>query len=228
MKKAFAPTAPENASPERRPRTAFILFLLLLSAVCLAGCGRSPQPRYYMLGGAQKAHAPQQTETGRGVLLRRVSLPAYLDRDAIVLRREDAVELTVAEYHLWAEPLGKTVPRLLEETMTPVLQEGGLTLLWPDAETDAALSADVAVLRFDASPEHTAELQARWRILDREGGLLDRGLFGRTREAGGDYGSMVRNMSLLVEDLGRELARASLDVHGRGQSAEEKNGARKR
>jgi uncharacterized lipoprotein YmbA len=188
--------------------------IVLCVLACLAACGgRSPQPKYYLLGEERPAAAPPQG-SGPAVVLRQVSLPSYLDRDALVLRSKGAVQITVAEYHLWAEPLNKAVPRLLEESMRPLLQEQGLQLLWPDA-ADAALQMDVALLRLDGVPGGAAGIDARWRILDGTGVLLAQGLFSREAEAGADHESMARALGRLLADCGRELARVSEDAYGR-------------
>ncbi len=179
---------------------------------CLAACGgRSPQPKYYMLDEAKSASAP---ETGApGVILRRVSLPSYLDRDALVLRDPGAARLTVAEYHLWAEPLTKSVPRLLEESMRAAVQEKGLSLLWPDASDEALLLVDTTLLRLDGNPGTKVELAARWRVLDKKEKLLAQGVFEKEYPAGENYEQMVQAMSRLVDDCGRELARAALNAY---------------
>ena len=186
--------------------------LLLLALACLTACGgRSPQPKYYLLGEEQPAATAPLREDGPAVVLRQVALPPYLDRDALVLRSSGAVQITVAEYHLWAEPLNMAVPRLLEETLRPLLREKGLRLLWPDA-TDAALQVDVVLLRLDGIPGGAAGIDARWRILDRTGVLLDQGRFTMEKDAGTGHESMVRALGRLLADFGRELARASEDA----------------
>ena len=200
------------------------LFPILLCALaCLAACsGRSPQPKYYLLGEERPVTAPPQGD-GPAVVLRQVSLPPYLDRDALVLRSGGAVRIEVAEYHLWAEPLTRAVPRLLEETMRPLLQEKGLHLLWSDS-VDTALQVDVAFLRLDGMPGGAAGIGARWRILDSTGAVRAQGLFTKETEAGVDHESMVRALGCLLADCGRELAQASegayrrLTEQGRGEA----------
>lgn len=187
------------------------IFLLVMASLAACG-GRSPQPKYYLLEEVQPITAPLQ-KNGPTVALHRVSLPSYLDRDALVLRSAGAVRISVAEYHLWAEPLSKSVPRLLEETMRPLLQEKGLSLLWADA-ANAALQVDVDLLRMDGAPGGAAGIGARWRILGREGILLAQGLFTREVDAGDNYESMVRALSGLLADFARELAQASGNASG--------------
>ena len=188
--------------------------IVLLALACLTACGgRSPQPKYYLLGEEQPVVAPLPGDRP-ALALHQVSLPSYLDRDALVLRSGGAVQIAVAEYHLWAESLNKAVPRLLEETMRPLLQEKGLNLLWSDA-ADAALKMDVALLRLDGAPGSSAEISARWRIFGREGALLAQGAFTREMDAGDSYESMVRALSRLLADFGQALAWAADDTYER-------------
>ena len=200
--------------------------IVLLALACLTACGgRSPQPKFYLLEAEPSVVAHQQGDRST-VVLRQASLPSYLDRDALVLRSSGVVQIVVAEHHHWAEPLSKAVPRLLEEVMRPILQEKGLNLLWSDA-MDAALQVDVVFLRLDGAPGGAAGISARWRILDREGALLDQGLFTRETDAGDNFESMVRALSRLLADCGRELARASDGAYKRhaAQSRGESGGA---
>ena len=133
-------------------KTCGVFPALLLALVCLAACGgRSPQPKYYLLATEQQPAASTPQGDKPTVALRRVSLPSYLDRDALVLRSGEAVRISVAEYHLWAEPLSKAAPRLLEETMRRRLQEKGMNLLWSDA-AGADMQVDVVLLRLDGAP----------------------------------------------------------------------------
>jgi len=198
----------------------------LLALACLVSCGgRSPQPRYYLLGEEQPVVAPLPGDRPT-VVLPQVSLPSYLDRDSLVLRSGGAVQIVVAEHHLWAEPLNKAVTRVLEETMRPLLHEKGLNLLWPDA-ADAALRVDVALLRLDGAPGSSAEVSARWRIFGREGALLAQGAFTRNTDAGGSYESMVRALSRLLADFSGELAQASSGAYER-LAAQSRNGVGKK
>jgi len=187
---------------------------VVFALLCLTGCaGRSPQPSYYLLREEQPVVAPLPGNRP-AVVLHQFVLPSYLDRESLVLRTNDAVEIVVAAYHLWAEPLNKAAPRLLEESMRPLLQEKGLNLLWQDG-VDAALQVDVALLRLDGAPGSSATISARWRIVDREGSLLAQGLFTRERNAGDSYESMVRALSRLLAEFGGALAQASGDVYDR-------------
>ena len=190
---------------------------LIVSILCLAACGRSPQPLYYALdadretgGGSEEASiAPAEHVRGR-VVLSAVFLPAYLDRDEIVTRRAEAARVDIAEYRLWAEPLDKAVPRVLEETMRPVLRENYLELLWPERSTDADAAVEVKILRFDAVPGGEAVLAARWRIVNKEGKHFAAGLFAQAESVGSAYEDIAGGMRLLAGEFGRKLGQEAV------------------
>ena len=207
-------------------KTCYAFPAALFALACLTACGgRSPQPRYYLLEEERPIAASLSVDRPAAVL-HRVSLPSYLDRDALVLRSGGAVQIAVADYHLWAEPLSKAVPRLLEETMRPLLLENGLNLLWPDA-ADAALRMDVDLLRLDGAPGGSAEISARWRIFGGTDALLAQGTFTRETSAGDGHENMVRALSGLLADFGRELARAAGGAYER-LAAQRRDGAGKK
>jgi len=200
--------------------------VVLFALACLTACsGRSPQPKYYLLGEEQPVVVPLPGNRP-AIVLHQFSLPSYLDRDSLVLRSDGSVQVVVAEYHLWAEPLNKAAPRLLEETMRPILQEKGLNLLWRDT-ADADLLVDVALLRLDGAPGSSAAISARWRIVDSTGVLLAQGLFTRETDAGDSHASMVRALSRLLADFGRALVQASGEACER-RAAQSRDGTGKK
>ena len=183
--------------------------ILLLLCCVLTACGwRSPAPDYYVL--APEATVAPLAAGGPSVLLRKLALPAYLDRENLVLRQGQDLHLVLAERKLWAEGLNRALPRLLEESMRPVLQQQGLDMAWEDGASQPALLVDVTVLRFDGSPGHEVELVARWRVLDQDESLLIQGGFGKKAGGGNDYAEMVQALRQLGVELGQELAGAAL------------------
>ena len=84
---------------------------MLLAGLALAGCA-SPDPELYRLvavPGAPRAGAPRLIE------LRRVGVPAYLDRSQIIRAvAESRLEALGAR---WAEPFGDMVTRVLAEDL---------------------------------------------------------------------------------------------------------------
>ena len=195
---------------------------ILLMCCALTACGwRSPPPDYYVLAplASDMQAAPSPTlaleKNAPGVLLRKISLPAYLEREALVLRKGQEVRLVVAQSALWAEALDSALPRLLEESMRPVVQQKGLDITWENANPSPVILVDVTILRFDGNPGHKVWLDARWRMLDRNENLLAQGVVGRNSEAGENNAEMVQALGQLGVELGRDLADAAIMAYAR-------------
>jgi len=97
--------------------------LLILPALTGGCSGRSAPARFYML--AAVPHSPvatPSTEPGRAPELGigPVTLPRYLERTNIVTRR--GMEMEVAEFDRWAEPLSESVPRAIAANLATLLR----------------------------------------------------------------------------------------------------------
>ena len=147
--------------------------LLAASASLLAftaGCGTSPAIRLRRLPLAvpeATAPAPAEGIGGRTwELAMRPALPAFLDRDEILVDRgQGRVEPLPGER--WAEPLAEAVPRLLLHDLAWLR---GSQRVWP-APAPGAVGARqrlrVQVLGLQAEPaQGLLRLQARWTLAD--------------------------------------------------------------
>ena len=97
--------------------------LLILPALTGGCLGRNAPARFYML--AAVPHSPvatPSTESGRAPELGvgPVTLPRYLGRTNIVTRR--GMEMEVAEFDRWAEPLSESVPRAIAANLATLLR----------------------------------------------------------------------------------------------------------
>ena len=97
--------------------------LLILPALTGGCSGRSAPARFYML--AAVPHSPvatPSTESGRAPELGvgPVTLPRYLERTNIVTRR--GMEMEVAEFDRWVEPLSESVPRAIAANLATLLR----------------------------------------------------------------------------------------------------------
>ena len=89
------------------------LLSLLLVVLCAACAGTSPAPdvSYYLLG-AEPSPPPAGCEAKLGEL----EVPGYLRRSHIVVATGDN-EITPANAHRWAEPLGEALSRVLSQCL---------------------------------------------------------------------------------------------------------------
>src|SRR5262249_51213301 len=131
-----------------------------------------------------------------------------LDRTQIVTRT-DADQVNLAHFHRWAEPLQEGIERVLaEEIGARVPTDRIATFPWRGVVARTLqYQVVVALTRFDGRPGGDITLDARWRILGRDGDEL---AFRRSTlieaAAGPGYDPMVAAMTRTLVTLGQEIA----------------------
>lgn len=188
----------------------------LLPALCLGLClslgltgciANTAATNYYILdSGLTTPNLSADRGDARPRLqLRRVDVPGYLDRNAIVTRDGSGVRLNLAEFHNWAEPLTGGMQRVLSEVLTPQLLELGVLLQPLDDDSRGPQQIFVQVQRFDGTLGGEVVLDARWTLRDSDDKTVARGAFVQKENAGASYDSLVEAQSLLLRKLGQSM-----------------------
>lgn len=194
----------------------------LLGALSLStGCGSFLKPaadptRFFLLSvpAAEPTERAPKAARAVSVGLRRIELPAYLRSGDIVLR-PGGTEVRPAPAGRWAEPLGPSITRVLQETLA---RDSGIAgvVVYPAphaARPDFEITVQVAAcegVRDGAA--WRSRFVARWEIRSRgaeaNGATVATGEFvGEARECPeGNLAELTANLGLAVEALGRELA----------------------
>lgn len=168
------------------------------------GCGRSPATSYYVLNSAQPPAEVVQNKKVR-VELRKVDIPTYLDRNAIVTRSQSGVQVNLSDYHQWAESLSTGMQRLLAEVLAPPLAEKNVALEPIDDNNGESLQLFVQVLRFDGTFNADAVLELRWSLRAPNDKTLAQGSFKELEPAGASYEALVKAQSTLLTRFGEAL-----------------------
>ena len=186
-----------------RQITAGLAVLVLLSA-----CASPPPVRYYRL---DPMNLEPQATTGQPAVLALgpMSFPDYLRRPQLV-RRGQGAEMTVDEFHRWAEPLDEAVPRVLAVNVSALADD---LVVVPGARRpvtpDYRLIATVHRLDTDASGETVMLVQ--WSISgrDRAAVVPPRTTRYRSRASpADDPGAMAEATSDLLAQFSRDIAAA--------------------
>ncbi|MDD5708153.1 MAG: PqiC family protein [Kiritimatiellae bacterium] len=139
----------------------------IAAAACLAGClsGRSPAARFFQLQPAADlaAAAGAPLDTRRAIVLRRVTLDAYLNRQQMA-RRLAPYEVTYLELARWAEPLDRNATRVLAENLRRLLQTEQVAVYPQAASALDSVVVDVDIGRFEAKPGDQGVLSAAWTV----------------------------------------------------------------
>ena len=184
----------------------FRLFTMLFLVCLLAGCGRSSPSNYYILDSGAVPAAPQILP-GKSLRIAQVYIPGYLNRNNMVSRSAGRSNIDLAEFHLWAEPLGAGVGRVLEEILVEPMRNSGVAVLpvGTDSPGDYVLTVDLQ--RLDGNFNATAVLQCQWTLYDRAERAIRRGQFSAEEPvAGTEYAALADAESRLVQNLANYLA----------------------
>lgn len=183
---------------------------LTAGALFIAGCAIADTTKYYVLSpspvtsGIAARTATSSIAVGIGPVL----IPRYLDRVQMVTRgADDDVEISM--YHRWAEPLDSGIAEVLAHNLAPQIGSERIAVFpWRGGVARALdYQVIVVVLRFDGSPGREVTLDARWRLLDKDGQelLLKRSTINEPISGEG-YHLLVRGMNRALATLAREIA----------------------
>jgi len=200
--------------------------LLLTAAVLtLTGCMSVADPtKYYVLSPTSPREAvPAASTSGVAVGVGPVLIPGYLDRVQIVTR--DAHDgVSVAMYDRWAESLEKGIAEVLADNLGAQMGSERVAVFPWRGGVARVLDYQVAivVLRFDGWPGRQATLDARWRVVGKDGQevALKRSTINEPIAEPG-YQALVQGMNRLLSALAREIAseiRSRADASARSKS----------
>jgi len=192
-----------------RPRR-FALLLLAAGVLALAGCMSVADPtKYYVLSPATpREPLPAASASSVAVGVGPVLIPGYLDRVQIVTRDpNDGV--SVAMYDRWAEPLESGIAQVLADNLGAQMGSERIAVFPWRGGVARVLDYQVAVviLRFEGWPGRQATLDARWRLVGKDGQevALKRSTLNEPIAEPG-YQALVQGMNRLLLSLAREIA----------------------
>jgi len=141
-------------------------------ALALAGCAVKDATKFYVLSATPASPRTSATSavSSLAVGVGPVLLPGYLDRVQIVTR-DSSDEIQISVYHRWAEPLENGIAQVVADDLAAVVGSERIAVYPWRGGVSRVLDYQVAiqVLRFEGAPGRQATLDARWRLLNRDG-----------------------------------------------------------
>ncbi len=189
-------------------RNFYLLAFTCLLGLSFAGCATTHAPTFYQLEEPVSMEL-RGVEHGLIVGLELLNIPAYLDRPQIVTRIADH-KLFLSESHMWAEPLKKSIARVVCVNLSNQLNSNRVFSL---PRRDRKLPLDFKIIltinRFDGRLGDEVNLSARWSLFDQNNKpLLTRvSIISQTTE-GQDYDTLVIALNRALFALSNEIAGA--------------------
>jgi uncharacterized lipoprotein YmbA len=189
-----------------------ILPIILMILVLLGCSSNSPSPKFYTLSSLiLPGHAEPPASKGKANVfgIGPVSIPDYLDKPQIVTRAP-ANELLLSEFNLWGGSLKTDVHRVLIENISLLLASEPVTVVGWKTYVPGAYRIPVYLLRFDAVPDGSLFLEAKWGIVAQDGrpvvAIRESSITKPVR--GKEYSDIISAMSDALADLSKEIASA--------------------
>ena len=132
------------------------------SCVVLGGCASAP-PQYYTLSSPQPAQAVADASGVAPYALNTVTVPAQVDRDAIVAQQKEG-NLLLLNDDRWTAPLGAQLQTALSQGLEARLGTPPVQNLALGARDSKVTQIFVDVQRFDMVPGQYVALNAAWRV----------------------------------------------------------------
>ncbi len=198
-----------------RPSASRVAILFLTAgALTLAACAGVADPtRYYVLSSSSvgpngSPRTPTSSAAGVAVGVGPVLIPGYLNRAQIVTR-SGSDEVEISTYHRWAEPLENGIGQVLANRIGGQVGSERVAVFPWRGGIARVLDYQVAVvvLRFEGSVGGQVTLDARWRLVGRDGQelALKRSTMSEP-VTGSGYQSLVMGMNRLLGTLAQEIA----------------------
>ncbi|MBQ7618108.1 MAG: membrane integrity-associated transporter subunit PqiC, partial [Desulfovibrio sp.] len=163
----------------------FPTLLLFCLALAMLGCGKSQPTHYYAFSG-QPLDFVRDKLPSRTLRLARISIPQYLEREAIVQRSPNEAELKLDSLHIWAEPIHDGIRRQLYACLAKPLLEQNIALLPLASEDSGRTTLLVDILELNGQAGGQAFLSAQWSLQTSESNrLLENGLFASSKAVAG-------------------------------------------
>jgi uncharacterized protein len=182
--------------------------LVIVLALLLAACSRSPAARFYILTPLpppQVEQAPPGPAAQAWIKVLPVRIPDYLDRPQIVtFAAPNAIE--VAEFDRWAGSLSENISAVVAGDLGAMLRSERVISGSAPAVAKADYSVALQVIRLEAVRGNQLLMEVRWAILQRgrEDAVQHLGTF---TEPLSD-----RRYQTVVAALSRSLARLSSEI----------------
>lgn len=183
-------------------------FLLLGAVLVMAGCAtRTPPPALWHLDPVTPMPASWQAEAP-SVYVAAVRVPRYVDRPE-VMQRAGPSRLDAAALHRWAEPLDRSVTRVLGEDLARRLASQRIFTYPEEPRLAVDYRVWVEVVRLDGQVGDALHLVARWSLADGATGAV----LAASREdvavpAGDSMASFVAAHAQALDEVAASIAAA--------------------
>jgi len=194
------------------PVLRLVAGILCVSLFLVAGCSRSPTPRFYTLHSLTDPGTERPgktTDSGVAIGIGPIELPEYLNRPQIVTR-VNPNEVEFAEFHRWAASLRDDFSSTLARNLSNILATDRVAAYPWTSKTPVDVQVKIDVIRFDGRLGKSVVLETAWALFgeNRTKPLLSTASVVSEKVEQNGYEGLVQAQSRAIAGLSREIAGA--------------------
>jgi len=179
--------------------------LILLSVLVLAACGRSKAVQFYILNPlplpAHSSGKYQHLQIG----IDSIETPAYVEKPQIMLYL-GRQQVSMEEYHQWAESLDKTIKRVVATNLSTLLP-GSVVQNSPwDIQFKPAWHLQITISQFKIDALGNSDLRASYLIYEQERLVVKKERFYHIKTSDLSMDALVSSMNDNLNRLTRDIA----------------------
>ncbi len=180
--------------------------VLLAQTLLLAACATtSPETHFYTLSAEKLPVAEVKIDaTAVKVSVWQVTLPEIVDRNQMVVR-VDPNRVEIADFHRWAEPLRRAIPRVLAENLAQQLGSGYIVVAGQPAALTPEVRISLDLQKFDALMGEGVAVEALWTVRAPKGEVRTSQASVVERAATGNHAAIAAAYSRALARLAREI-----------------------
>lgn len=187
--------------------------LLLLIPLLVSGCNVLQPVKDTSVSHLLDPLVPARTATAAtpAVAINRPSLPSYLDRQQVVTRVGSG-ELKMSNYHLWAEPLGSGIARVVSMNLSRLTGSLNIQPIDNFVTLEYTSLLELRISQFESDASDRVVLQCTWKLQPVRGLPVQARNFRTevpfTPTTKEDLSPRIGAMNEALERLSREIARS--------------------
>jgi len=180
----------------------FLITVLLSSVAC---SGDPVKPNVYLLRSDHSLNVSRDMDASN-ITLATVSVATYIDQAGLVLQTADR-QITIAQQHLWAEPLRHSLMSFFAEEISA--SAGKDVHIGRRADVNPDIRLDIAIDQLHGTHEGNAVLAAYWTVVSGKGKEKNKSSYRFSKSvalAEDGYDELVSKEKGLLSDLAAAIA----------------------
>lgn len=179
--------------------------LVILALLVLVSCGRSKAVQFYILNPLPMPAASTGKYQHLQIGIDSIETPAYIEKPQI-MRYLSKQEVSMEEYHQWAESLDKTIKRVVASNLSTLLPGSVVENSPWDIQFKPAWHLQITISQFKIDALGNSDLRASYLVYEHEQLIVQKDRFYHLSAHNANMDALVSSMNDNLNHLTRDIA----------------------